>query len=53
MKGVFPMDWNEIVLKVDNVIAEAAIGILGEHGIEGLVIEDESILDDLSRDRGR
>ncbi|PLX30623.1 MAG: 50S ribosomal protein L11 methyltransferase [Clostridiales bacterium] len=47
------MDWNEIVLKVDNVIAEAAIGILSENGIEGLVIEDESILDDLSRDRNR
>jgi len=49
----FPMDWNEIVLKVDNVVADAVIGILAEHGIEGLVIEDESIIDDLCRDRNR
>jgi len=47
------MVWNEIVLKVDNVIAEIAIGVLAEYGIDGLVIEDESILDDLSRDRAR
>jgi ribosomal protein L11 methyltransferase len=45
------MDWYEIVLKIDNEIAEAAIGILAEKGIEKLVIEDESILDDLRRDK--
>lgn len=53
MKGVFPMDWYEIVLKIDHEIAEATIGILAEKGIENLVIEDESILDDLSRDKSR
>lgn len=47
------MDWNEIVLKVDNVMADAAMGILTEKGIDGLVVEDESILDDLSRDSSR
>ncbi len=47
------MDWYEIVLKIDNEIAEAAIGILAEKGIEGLLIEDESILDDLHRDKNR
>jgi ribosomal protein L11 methyltransferase len=47
------MDWYEIVLKIDNAIAEAAIGILAEKGIEGLLIEDESILDDLHRDKNR
>ncbi len=45
------MDWYEIVLKIDSEIAEAAIGILLEKGIESLVIEDESILDDLNRDK--
>ena len=47
------MDWYEIVVTIDNEIAEAAIGAFSEKGIDGLLIEDESILRDLSRDKKR
>lgn len=45
------MNWHEIVLKVDSKEVEIAIGILSECGIDGLIIEDSSVFDDLMRDK--